>query len=97
MDIVNLMAKQQAFIDPANMDSLEVKNLETVLKPLSPRSQVKTVSRTERVRKLQISYVVNEDGEKVYEYSSLPEDESSYAPTLYVKKTDNANEKIEYR
>jgi hypothetical protein len=49
------------------------------------------------VRKLQISYVVNEDGEKVYEYSSLPEDESSYAPTLYVKKTDNANEKIEYR
>lgn len=97
LDILDLLEKQQSFIDPENIDSHDIKDLESVLKPPSPRSQVKKVSRKERVRKLQISYVYNAEGEKVYDYSSLPVDESAYAPTTYVKKSDNPNETIEYR
>ena len=95
--MTGLLAKQQTYIDPENLDQLDIKDLESVLKPLSPRSQVVKVSRTERVRKLQISYVYNEEGEKVYDYSSLPVDESAYAPTSYVKNTQNPDEVIEYR
>lgn len=97
LDMVALLAKQQAYIDPDNLDQHDVKDLETVLKPLSPRSQVVKESQAERVRKLQISYVYNEEGEKVYDYSSLPVDESAYAPTTYVKKTTRPGEVIEYR
>ena len=70
-----------------------------MLRPPSPSAKKKVgkVSRRERVRKLQISYVYNEEGEKVYDYSALPVDESTYAPTRYAKKSENANEVIEYR
>jgi len=97
LDMVGFLAKQQEFIDPDNLDQVDVKDIESVLMPLSPRSQVVKESRAERVRKLQISYVYNEEGEKVYDYSSLPVDDSSYAPTTYVKKTAHPNEVIEYR
>ncbi len=95
LDMLNLLEKQQKLLDPHNIDKHNVHDLESVLAPVTPRSSAEAL-RAERFQKLQISYVINESGERVYDYSSLPVDKSAYTPTVYVK-VSNPNEVIEYR
>ena len=91
----NLLKRQQSFIDSDKIDQNNITDFSSVVMPDTPRKSGQT-KRVERVKQMQISYVIDNNGERVYDYSSLPVDESSYAPTTFVK-TANSHEKVEYR
>lgn len=95
LDMRNLLKRQQSFIDSDKIDQNNITDFSSVVMPDTPRKSGQT-KRVERVKQMQISYVIDNNGERVYDYSSLPVDESSYAPTTFVK-TANSHEKVEYR